>query len=129
MSNKRLAQLFGMGSAIALVLAVGFSTLLDWNYQRRERARTAEMLKHALHAGNPPSPESFYPMYAVDPQPKTTFEIMTVDEAADVVTDDETVLALEINGEARAYPINMMAGPSREIFNDELGGRPIAATW
>ena len=32
-------------------------------------------------------------------------------------------------GQARAYPINMLTGPSREIINDVLGGVPIAATW
>jgi hypothetical protein len=34
-----------------------------------------------------------------------------------------------INGESRAYPINMLTGPSREILNDRLGGTAIAATW
>jgi len=43
--------------------------------------------------------------------------------------DNELVLGLELNGEARAYPINMLTGPSREIINDTLGGIPIAATW
>lgn len=41
----------------------------------------------------------------------------------------ELVLAVTIEGESRAYPINMLTGPSREILNDELGGRAIAATW
>ncbi len=45
------------------------------------------------------------------------------------VTDDELVLGVVIGGEARAYPINMLTGPSREIINDRLGGRAIAATW
>ena len=38
-------------------------------------------------------------------------------------------LGVEVGGEARAYPINMLSGPNREILNDTLGGRPIAATW
>ena len=46
-----------------------------------------------------------------------------------VVRDEELVLGVEINGEARAYPINMLKGPSREIINDKLGGQHIAATW
>lgn len=50
-------------------------------------------------------------------------------EAADRVRDDELVLGVVVNGEARAYPINTLNGPRREIINDELGGRPIAATW
>jgi hypothetical protein len=34
-----------------------------------------------------------------------------------------------VEGKARAYPINMLTGPRREIINDELGGKAIAATW
>ena len=45
------------------------------------------------------------------------------------INEQELVLGIEINGQARAYPINMLNGPSREIINDELGGVPIAATW
>jgi hypothetical protein len=51
------------------------------------------------------------------------------DDLAGEVTDDELVLGVEIDGEARAYPINQLHLPLREVFNDTLGGRPIAATW
>ena len=43
--------------------------------------------------------------------------------------DDEMVLGVEINGQSRAYPINMLKGPLREIINDRLGDTDIAATW
>ncbi len=46
-----------------------------------------------------------------------------------VVRDKDLVLGVTVNGESRAYPINMLTGPRREIINDELGGRAIAATW
>ena len=52
--------------------------------------------------------------------------------AADVgeeVQDNELVLGVVINGKSRAYPINMLTRPTREIINDELGGMSIAATW
>ncbi len=45
------------------------------------------------------------------------------------VLDSELVLGVVVDGEARAYPINMLNGPKREIINDRLGGRSIAATW
>lgn len=45
------------------------------------------------------------------------------------VTAKELVLGVVVDGEARAYPINMLTGPQREIINDRLGGRAIAATW
>jgi hypothetical protein len=46
-----------------------------------------------------------------------------------IVSDNEIVLGVVVNGKARAYPINMITGPRREIINDKLGGLPIAATW
>ena len=45
------------------------------------------------------------------------------------VSDKELVIGVVIDGKSRAYPINMLTGPSREIINDILGGRSIAATW
>jgi len=51
------------------------------------------------------------------------------DKVTDQVTDKELVIGVVIDGRARAYPINMLTGPSREIINDMLGGRAIAATW
>jgi len=47
----------------------------------------------------------------------------------DQVADNELVLGVVVEGEARAYPINMLTGPRREIINDQLGGHAIAATW
>jgi hypothetical protein len=51
------------------------------------------------------------------------------DATDEFVTDSELVLGVVVNGEPRAYPINMITGPRREIVNDRLGGIPIAATW
>lgn len=45
------------------------------------------------------------------------------------INDNELVLGVVIEGVARAYPINMLTQPTREIVNDHLGGKSIAATW
>ena len=45
------------------------------------------------------------------------------------VEDNEPVISLEVNGEARAYPVNYMNGPLNEVVNDTLGGAHIAPTW
>ena len=50
-------------------------------------------------------------------------------QVTDQVASNELVLGVAVAGKARAYPINMLTGPSREIINDTLGGRAIAATW
>ncbi len=50
--------------------------------------------------------------------------------AADAeLSDNELIIGVEIDGQARAYPINQLTGPRREIINDELAGTAIAATW
>ena len=42
-------------------------------------------------------------------------------QVADQVRDNELVLGVSVGGAARAYPINMLTGPRREIVNDRLG--------
>ncbi len=74
---------------------------------------------------------------ADDYQPKTVLEKPlrpitdppTTSAQSAEIDDNELVIGVEVNGEARAYSINQLTGPSREIINDELGGTAIAATW
>ncbi len=47
-------------------------------------------------------------------------------EAADL-SDEQLVLGVAIDGQAKAYPIAVLNG--REMVNDELAGIPILATW
>ena len=54
---------------------------------------------------------------------------VSANEAKQKLQPNELVLGVSVNGKPRAYPINMLTGPSREIFNDKLGGKFIAATW
>ena len=54
-------------------------------------------------------------------------EFLTVEEANEEYSDSELVLGVEIDGDARAYSIPYLS--SREIVNDTVGGRHIAATW
>ena len=61
--------------------------------------------------------------------PLANLNFIAADDVTDEVQAEELVLGVAISGEARAYPINGMTGPSREIFNDHLAGTAIAATW
>ena len=45
------------------------------------------------------------------------------------VADNELIIGVVVEGQARAYPINQLTGPRREIINDVLAGTAIAATW
>ena len=49
------------------------------------------------------------------------------EEASSWLKGVEPVISLEINGEARAYPIQILMW--HEIANDELGGVPVAVTF
>jgi hypothetical protein len=54
---------------------------------------------------------------------------IAANEVKDQVGDTELILGVVIQGQARAYPINMLTGPSREIINDRIGETDFAATW
>lgn len=43
------------------------------------------------------------------------------------LADDELVIGIALDGEAKAYPINVLR--FREMVNDELAGLPILVTW
>ena len=61
--------------------------------------------------------------------PVTGFQIISRKDADMWLNDKELVIGVVVHGKARAYPINILTGPDREILNDELGDEPIAATW
>lgn len=48
-------------------------------------------------------------------------------DAADWLADNEPVIALEIDGDARAYPLQILTW--HEIVNDEVGGVPVVVTF
>ncbi len=75
-------------------------------------------------------PDAFRPQRVLAAQPAIVDpDVLSADEVAHQVEDDELVLGVVLDGVARAYPINMLTGPSREIINDTLAGHAIAATW
>lgn len=51
----------------------------------------------------------------------------TVDAAENSLDPNERVIGIEINGEAKAYPIPILS--SHEIVNDVVSGEPVAITW
>ena len=83
-----------------------------------------------VHVGAQESPK-FNPKVIVK-KPFPAIVQPKVDSAAKAMKSldpRELVLGVEINGISRAYPVNMLTDPRREIINDELGGESIAATW
>jgi len=55
------------------------------------------------------------------------FEPTFVEASQAQISDDAWILGIAIDGEARAYSLNLLN--QHEIVNDYLGGRPIAAVW
>lgn len=53
-------------------------------------------------------------------------ELVAAADAGDL-EDDELVIGVRIEREARAYPIRVLS--AHEIANDEIHGRPIVVTW
>ena len=60
-------------------------------------------------------------------RPITEPKIVSASDAD--IQDNELVIGLQLDGQARAWSINQLTGPRREIINDELAGTAIAATW
>jgi len=121
---RRYAILTAVCVPVAFLLSYG---VLLWQDETR---------RGAVRAEQPPRrssfrPDEFRPFKALRRPMPAIVDPPTVsaEKARGRLDDGELVLAVEIDGQPRAYPINMLTGPSREIFNDQLGGRAIAATW
>ncbi len=64
--------------------------------------------------------------------PRDAFDVLTMPDLvpaveSETLEEDEFVLGVHNNGEARAYPIGALG--SSELINDVCGGEPIAASW
>ena len=51
----------------------------------------------------------------------------TTEDADESYDDDDLVLGIEINGDARAFSVPLLS--RHEIVNDVIGGEPVAVTW
>ena len=88
------------------------------------------LLVLALCLGGAGAELEFKPRQVVKPfKPIRDPKVVEAASAGDLVRGDELVLGVLIEKQARAYPINMLTSPTREIINDTLGDRKIAATW
>ena len=65
------------------------------------------------------------PRDGIRPIYETALQFAAADEAP--YDDDELVIGVEINGEAKAYAIGPLN--AREMVNDTVGGVPILVTW
>lgn len=54
-------------------------------------------------------------------------QFLSADEASKQYADDEQVMAVDLDGDRRVYPVRLLA--TREIVNDVVGGVPVAVTF
>lgn len=54
-------------------------------------------------------------------------KFISAEEANNSYDDDELILGVEFNGDARAYSVPLLS--RHEIVNDTVGGTKIAVTW
>ncbi len=54
-------------------------------------------------------------------------QFISAAEAISQMKPSERVIGVSINGEHRAYPLNLLG--RHEIVNDTVGGKPVAVTW
>ncbi len=136
----RLLALLGVGVALALgigAIAGLFSAFrgggpppVDGVRADRPRGRSAQI---AFRPG-PGDPPPLIDPDEVIPGGPPPDGIPPIDEPkfvpaaeAEFLAAREPVLALEVNGDARAYPLRIMIW--HEIVNDEVGGVPVAVTY
>ena len=125
----RVARVLLVSAIGAAVCLYAGALVIEWRNERTMAAKMKGFDERAL-GSRAPSPETFAPHRMLERQPVVSeYKIVDRSEAGEFLEPDEYVLGVEIDGQARAYPINVMNGPAREIFNDELGGAAIAATW
>ena len=63
----------------------------------------------------------------VDGIPALTNPDFLTPDAADYINDDDLVFGVEINGDARAYPLRILDW--HEMFNDVIGGVPVSLAY
>jgi hypothetical protein len=63
----------------------------------------------------------------VDGIPSLDHPALIAAAAADYLRDDDLVFGVEINGDARAYPLRIMGW--HEMFNEVIGGVPVALAY
>lgn len=71
----------------------------------------------------PPGVEQLLPRGRI----AAVFEPVFVPAEEAKITDDAWILGVEIDGEARAYSLNLLN--RHEIVNDRIGERSFAAVW
>lgn len=121
MSVGRAVALIVTGTVVGIVF-FGLLDRLNAPPQVRgdDRARPLEL---AIADANPADIVSVLPRDGI----AAIFEAKTVQADEAELKDEDRIVGVEVGGEARAYPINVLS--AHEVANDEAAGVPFAVTW
>jgi len=117
---------------IGMALTASGSVAQGENEQPRNRFEHDILVETFGYDKNTPAAVDFEEMYqgcpARDCIPSIDEpEYVSADEAAHFIRDDELVMAVDLNGDKRAWPIRVL--DFHEIVNDTIDGHPVAVTW
>jgi len=125
-----------IGSGIVVVLVAAFA-LFVWflsNQSQPERPQSVAGLGALADPG-----ETYDPVRAGEETPRGYRQLLARDRIAPIYDptfvaavasdwpDDALVIGLEIDGEAKAYPVSYLN--SREMVIDSVAGIPVLVTW
>ncbi len=128
----------GAGSLVPIpIQTAAFSTGLystpEFQEQRREKAGQSALqgtLRRSFWEGFMPLIDTSR-IISGGPRPDGIPPIDNPDflspDEVDFLAEQEPVIALEVNGEKKAYPVQILT--HHEIVNDEIGGVPVAVTY
>jgi hypothetical protein len=117
--------LIGLGSGVLVVTLLGPCSLLLSRSNPEVALGQSKFDTSPVEPRTQPSVQRRRPPAA----PVTHVPVTGAEEIGSLILDQDFVIGIEVEGEARAYPLNMMGRPETELLNDTLGGRPIATTF
>lgn len=132
---NRWWKLLALGLALSLSFMVVLAAALVFTRDLREQSpaitqATVTPATRAFPASSRTSGPAYQPYVLGEKQaPIVTVPSQPVRNVRERLGEAERVIGVVVGGQSRAYPLNMLTGPTREIFNDVLGGQPIAVTW
>jgi len=108
---------FKRSMGLGLVLALGTLLPIETQAKNGFDLSTSLIFRGAIRSGGPPK----------DGIPALTNPKFIKPEAANYLKPDDLVVGLDMNGEAKAYPLRILVW--HENANDTIGGQPVAVTY
>ena len=106
---------------IAGMLTIGYMVFRQLGYD----ARTIQVVDAVTGETRELRIVTLLPRDAISAVTRPRF--LTPEQAERWMNPSERVIGVEIDGEAKAYPINLLS--RHEIVDDVVGGKPVAVTW